>query len=357
MDDGIPIGLILLFIFCLLGSFYFSGTEMAFSAVNRIRMRSRADEGDKRARRVIAVLDNFDNALTTILIGNNIVNISLATIGTIIATNLWGAGSVAAATLVVTVLVFMLGETLPKTMAKAMSEQVALTVAGSLLFLMKAFKPLAFVFSKITAVISRPFRKNTRQLTVTEEELRDIIEDAVEDGALNEETGELVQSAIRYTDATVRDIITSWKDVRKLPLSTPHEAVLDIVRQSSHSRLPVVDETGTVLGFLRIRKYLKATLRGQASVSIADVMEPVSSVPVTTPVNDLLPLMSGHKTHFILVRDEWENVLGIVTMEDILERLVGDIWDEEDEVSDTFLSLGETENIAPKNPLQQGGDA
>lgn len=341
MDDGIPIGLIILFVLCLLGSFYFSGTEMAFSSVSRIRMRTRADEGDKRAKCVLSILDQFDAALTTILIGNNIVNIGAATIATIVATGLWGAGSVALATLAVTVLIFVFGETLPKTFAKACNEAFALTVASSLAFLMKALGPLVFLFTKITNRISRPFRHSDKQATVTEMELRNLIDDAVEDGALNEETGELVQSAIRYTDATVRDIITPWKQVRKIPLSMPHEEVMALVRTSSHSRLPVIDSNGEVVGLLRIRRYLKATLRGHTPVSIEAVMEPVHAIAVTMPVDDLLPMLSSHKTHFTLVRDEWDNVLGIVTMEDILERLVGDIWDEEDEVADTFLQGGE----------------
>lgn len=339
MDDGSPIGLFLLFLLCLVGSFYFSGTEMAFSSVSRTRMQARADRGEKRAARVLSILDDFDRALTTLLIGNNIVNISCATIATIIAARLWGSVSVAATTLVVTVIVFMLGETLPKSFAKANNESFTMAVAGSLSLLMKVLRPLVFLFTKITRLVAKPFRRGTPRPTVTGDELRDIIEDAVEEGALNEETGELVQSVVRFTDASVRDILTPWKDVRKLKLTTPHDEVLRILQRTTHSRLPVVDDTGEVVGLLRVRRYLKATMLGNAQLSVKGLMLPVHSISDSLPVDELLPLFSSQKTHFALVRDEWDNVLGIVTMEDILERLVGDIWDEDDAV------------------LLQGGDA
>lgn len=332
MGDGIPIGLLLLFALCLFGSFFFSATEMAFSSVSRIRMRSYAENGDKRAGRVLSILDRFDDALTTLLIGNNIVNISCATIATIIATNRWGMASVSIATLVTTVLLFMLGETLPKSFAKACNESYAMATAGVLFALMKAFRPLVILFGKVTRVLARPFHLDQAQPTVTEDELRDIIDDAVEEGSLNEETGKLVKSAFRYGDATVRDILTPWRQVQKLPASTAPEDVLARVKQSHHSRLPVINGTGEIIGMIRVRRYLKQTVRTGVAAPIDAVLEPVQSVAVTTPVDELLPRMSNQRAHFMLVRDEWENVLGIVTVEDILERLVGDIWDEEDEI-------------------------
>lgn len=330
MDDGSPIGLLLLFFLCMVGSFYFSGTETALSSVSRVRMRALADAGDVRAARVLSILDTFDSALTALLIGNNIVNISMATIATVLATRWFGAGSVAAATLIVTVLVFVLAETLPKTMAKATNERFAMAVSASVLILVKVLRPLVFLLTKITGFLGKPFVRPTREPTVTEEELRDLIEDAVEDGALNEETGALVRSAMAYTDITVHDILTPWKDVRRLPLRLSHAEILQVLRETGHSRLPVVDDDGTPIGLLRVRRYLKATLRGDIPASLADVIEPIHSIPVSTPADDLLPMMSENKTHFSLVRDEWDNVIGIVTMEDILESLVGDIWDEED---------------------------
>ncbi len=332
MEDGIPIGLIVLFVLCLCGSFYCSGTEMAFASVNRIRMRSRAEAGDRQARRVLGILDDFDRALTTLLIGNNIVNITAMTVATVFATKLWGPAAVKYATVVITIVIFLLSETLPKAFAKACSEWFAMKTASSLLVLMKLLRPLSALFSSISALARRPLRgRQGAQPTVTEDELYDIIEDAVEEGALDEETGELVHSAIQYTGATVRDILTPWKDVLKLPVSTRQEQALTIIKEHTHSRIPVVGETGEVVGLLRIREYLRAVLQGGHDLSLADIAEPVHTVPDTMRLDDLLPEMSNKKTHFTVVLDQWENVLGVVTMEDILETLVGEIYDEEEE--------------------------
>jgi CBS domain containing-hemolysin-like protein len=327
MEDGSPGWLLLLFILCLIGSFYFAGVEMAFASVNRIRMRSHADNGDRKAKRVLYILDHFGDALTTILIGNNIVNISAATIVTLVATRLWGAGAVGYATVFATLLMFLLTETLPKSLAKACNERFAMATAASLLFFMRALRPLAFVFTRIAGLFRR---RQTAQPTVTEDELFDIIEDAVEEGALDEETGELVHSAMQYTNVSVRDILTPWKQVLKLPLATPREAALAIIKEHGHSRIPVVDDTGVVVGLLHIRKYLKAALASPAPIALADAMDPVHVVRDNIPIDALLPEMSNNKTHFTIVQDEWENVLGIVTVEDILETLVGEIYDEED---------------------------
>lgn len=320
----------------LLLSFFFSATEMAFASVSRVRMRARADDGDGGAARVLAILENYDRAITTLLIGNNIVNIALATLATVFATRAFGLSAVPAAALITTVIVFIFGETLPKTLAKSHSEGFATKTAGVLSLLMKAFTPLTALFSAVTRFIGRPFRKDDPDPTVTGEELRDLIDGAVEDGGLDAETGALVQSAIRYTDASVRDIMTPWKKVHRLPLSAPPQEVLDAVRKSHNSRLPVIDANGDCVGLLRVRKYLKQTLRGSTPAWLEEVMDPVRSIPDTMEAGALLPLMSSRQTHFCLVRDQWDNILGVVTMEDLLERIVGDIWDEDDEAAFTL---------------------
>ena len=331
MEDGSPIGLSVLFILCLLASFYFSGAEMAFVSVNRIRMRSHADNGNRQAKRVLIILDQFDKALTTLLIGNNIANISCATITTALAAQFWRGSSVAVVALCTTAIIFLLAESLPKAFAKACNERYAMVTAGSLLFLMKVFSPLSQVFTALSNFVSKPFAAHRQgEPTVTEHELFDIIEDALEEGALDEETGELVHSAIEYTNATVRDILTPWKDVLKLSLGAPPETTLRIIRENNHSRLPVIDETGKAVGLLNIRKYLKATLREGTPPDLATSMDTVHTVRDTMPIDDLLPEMSNKRTHFTIIQDEWENVLGVVTIEDMLETLVGEIYDEDD---------------------------
>lgn len=256
MDDGSPIGYLISIFLLILGGAYFAGTEIALASVNRIRMMSHADNGNKRAARVLYILDHFDKALTTLLIGNNIMHIGCASIATLMATKLWGVKAVPATTVVMTVVVFFVSEMVPKRFAKACNERFALAVSGSLLALMKAFTPISFVFSKLSAWVSKPFKKQQEEPTVTEDELYDIIETIAAEGAIDEEKSELVQSALEFSDTTVRDVLTPWEKVVCIPVDAPDEAILSTIRENAHSRLPVVDEEGHPIGVLLIRKYL-----------------------------------------------------------------------------------------------------
>lgn len=329
MDDGSPIGYLISIFLLILGGAYFAGTEIALASVNRIRMMSHADNGNKRAARVLYILDHFDKALTTLLIGNNIMHIGCASIATLMATKLWGVKAVPATTVVMTVMVFFVSEMVPKRFAKACNERFALAVSGSLLALMKAFTPISFVFSKLSAWVSKPFKKQQEEPTVTEDELYDIIETIAAEGAIDEEKSELVQSALEFSDTTVRDVLTPWEKVVSIPVDAPDEAVLSTIRENAHSRLPVVDEEGHPIGVLLIRKYLKAHMRGETP-ALSIIMESVHFVDANMPIDDLFPVMSQNKLHLSIVRDAQWKTLGIVTMEDILEELVGEIYDEDD---------------------------
>ena len=329
MDDGSPIGYLISIFLLILGGAYFAGTEIALASVNRIRMMSHADNGNKRATRVLYILDHFDKALTTLLIGNNIMHIGCASIATLMATKLWGVKAVPATTVVMTVVVFFVSEMVPKRFAKACNERFALAVSGSLLALMKAFTPISFVFSKLSAWVSKPFKKQQEEPTVTEDELYDIIETIAAEGAIDEEKSELVQSALEFSDTTVRDVLTPWEKVVSIPVDAPDEAILSTIRENAHSRLPVVDEEGHPIGVLLIRKYLKAHMRGETP-ALSIIMESVHFVDADMPIDDLFPVMSQNKLHLSIVRDAQWKTLGIVTMEDILEELVGEIYDEDD---------------------------
>lgn len=329
MDDGSPIGYLISIFLLILGGAYFAGTEIALASVNRIRMMSHADNGNKRAQRVLYILDHFDKALTTLLIGNNIMHIGCASIATLMATKLWGVKAVPATTVVMTVVVFFVSEMVPKRFAKACNERFALAVSGSLLALMKAFTPISFVFSKLSAWVSKPFKKQQEEPTVTEDELYDIIETIAAEGAIDEEKSELVQSALEFSDTTVRDVLTPWEKVVSIPVDAPDEAILSAIQENAHSRLPVVDEEGHPIGVLLIRKYLKAHMRGETP-ALSIIMESVHFVDADMPIDDLFPVMSQNKLHLSIVRDAQWKTLGIVTMEDILEELVGEIYDEDD---------------------------
>ena len=330
MDDGSPIRLFIPLLLLLILSACFAACEMALSSVSRIRMMTYADDGDRRAKRVLKILDNFDKALVTLLIGNNIAHIGSAALATYITTQLWDEGVVAYSTIVMTIVVFLFAENLPKAYAKACNEKFAMGVAGPVLFVMKLFTPLSFLFSKISGLLSRPFRANvTEEPTVTEDELYDIIETIVEEGALDEDKSELMQNAIEFSERTAGDILVPWDKVLTVSLDMSAADILCVVRSCAHSRLPVTGADGSVLGVLHIRKYLKAYMAKCAVLT--DIMDDAHFIRTDTPIDDLLPAMSANKTHLSIVMGLDGETLGVITVEDILEELVGEIYDEEDE--------------------------
>ena len=330
MDDGSPIGYLVAILAFIIGGAYFAATEIALASVNRIRMMSYADDGNRRAKRVLYILDNFDKALTTILIGNNIMHISCASMATLMATKLWGLSYVTLTTIVTTLAVFLLAEMIPKRFAKANSERFSLAVAGSLMFFMKVLGPLAFVFSAISKFASKPFKKNQEEEpTVTEDELYDIIESIPEESGIDEEKAELMQSALEFSDTFVREVLTPWDRVVKLKLNMSGSEAMEVIKGDIHSRLPVIDDDGNPVGMVQIRKFLKARYK-DASVCVNDIMDDIHFVNDDIAIDDLLTAMSNDKTHFSVVLDKDGRTIGIVTIEDILEELVGEIYDEDD---------------------------
>lgn len=329
MDDGGPIQYLILFLIMLVGSAYFAATEMSLASVNKIRMVGYADNGNKQAKRVLYLLNNFDKALATLLIGNNVMHIGCATIATIFATKTWGVASVTVSTLVTTAIVFFAGEVLPKCYAKACCEKFMMNVAASLIFLMKLLTPLSAAFEWVSAQVRKPFKNKVEEPTVTEDELYDIIEMAVEEGALDEDTSELVQSAMEFSDRTVADAMTPWEKIVAVSSTMTPEEIIGLIQESGHSRIPVVDAEGKVTGVLQIRKYLKAYLQDNKP-DLQDIVDPPKFASVHLPVDESLQLMSESQTHLFFVKDDQEKTVGIITVEDILEELVGEIYDEDD---------------------------
>ena len=294
------IGLIVFFLVLLLGGAYFAGAETSLASVNRIRIMSRADNGSRSAKRVLYILDHFDAALTTILIGNNIMHIGCASLSALVAARLnWSSAGATATSLVTTLLVFLLAEMIPKTIAKACNESFALFVAPSLRFLMRVLYPLNFIFTSLTNGIKKLFRVNDEEEpTVSEEELHDIIETLDEEDDIDEDTADLMQSALDFTETPVGEVYVPLQDVD--------------------------------VGVVQIRKYLKEYLRRNGHVSLSRVMDKPYYVTVGTPIDEQLAGMSKAKTHIAIVRDNDGKNLGILTVEDILEELVGEIYDEDD---------------------------
>ena len=342
MDDGSRLPDMtpwLVAIVLLIAAMYFAVTETAIASASRSKIKAAAERGDVKAKRALYVMDNFDRAISTILIGTNIVHISIATIVTVAVTNLWGMSWVSLSTIITTIVVFFAGEMLPKSIAKKYPERFSKLCSGPLIFFMKIFGPL----SKLLTAIGQAAAKlvpGEAEASVTEDEIYDIIEDMTEEGTLDEEQGDLISSALQFGEVTVESVLTPRVDVAAVDISSSHEAILTYIKNQPHSRLPVYDGSiDNVIGILQIRKFIKAYLRQGNALDIRPLLDEAYFVHHSTNIDELLPIMSRRKLNMAVVTDNYGGTLGIVTVEDILEELVGEIWDEEDVVEEPVVLL------------------
>ena len=315
----------------LLGGAYFAAAETAFASVSKIRMISDADDGDERAQKALYVLDHFDKALTTLLIGNNVMHIACSSAATLLASKLWGNRAVTACTFVTAFVVFLFAEMIPKSYAKACSETLAPRVAGSLIFFMKVLTPVSFLFSGISHAVTKIVGTDgSDEPTVTEEELFDIIESIDEEDKIDEDAAELVQSALEFTVKTVNFVLTPWNATVKISRSMSDDEILQVITEGHFSRLPVVGENGELEGILHIRKFLKAKIRGRKALQSRSMLDKPFYLPLYMPIDDALDALSSNRAHMAIVQRGDGSIAGIVTVEDILEELVGEIYDEEE---------------------------
>jgi putative hemolysin len=338
MDDGgwLSWAIILLLI---LAAFYFAMAETAFASVSRIKVKTELDKGDYRAKKAMFVLDNFDKAITTILIGTNIVHIVAAAMVTLLVTDIWGVGFVTLSTIIMTLVVFFFGEMLPKSIGKKYSGKLSISLASSLCFFMRIFSPLACVLTAIGQSTAK-FVNCRDEVTVTEDELYDIIENMKDEGELGAEKGELVHSALMFADVTAESIVTPRVDLAAVDINTPAEDILAFVKASTHSRFPVYNGSiDNIVGVLQIRKFIRAYIKQGSSLDIRPLLDKVHFAHQSTNIDELLREMSRKKINMAVVTDNYGGTLGIVTVEDILEELVGDIWDEDDDVKESCVRL------------------
>ncbi len=338
MDDGsrLPWIIAVLLLFC---AAFFAVTETAFASCSKSRIRAAADRGDGRAKTALLILDDFDKAISTLLICTNIVHIATASIVTVAVTKLWGLSAVSVSTIVTTVVVFFAGEMLPKSVAKKYSEPLALATGPILRFLMKVFAPLSALLTWIGQSAAK-LTAEENPVSVTEDELYDIIEDMTEEGSLNEEQGELISSALQFGEVTVESVLTPRVDLVAVDISSSLEDILAVIKETNHSRLPVYQGSiDNIIGVLQIRKFIKAYLRLGKNLDIKPLMDEVFFIHQSTNIDELLPVMSKRKLNMAVVTDNYGGTLGIVTVEDILEELVGEIWDEDDVVEESYVEL------------------
>ena len=334
MEDG-SIPLLVAMVILVILSGFFSASETAYSSLNQIRLKSRADSGDQKAAQILALSERYDSLLSTILIGNNIVNIALASIGTVFFTGLLGGASgptVSTAVITVTVLIF--GEITPKSMAKEMPEKFASFSAPVLHALITVFTPVNFLFSAWKKFLSRHFHGEEND-GITDAELMTMVSEAENDGELTNHESELIRSAIEFDDVEVEEVLTPRVDVVAVADDISMQELADAFDESGYSRLPVYHETiDNIIGVVHEKDYYQATRRGSASMD--ELVAPTLYTTGSTQISALLRTLREEHHHMAVVVDEYGGTEGIVTLEDILEELVGEIWDEHDEETEEF---------------------
>ena len=316
-------------------SAFFSASETAFSSLNQIRLKSRAEDGDSSAARVLAMAEQYDKLLSTILIGNNIVNIAAASIGTILFTQMLGVERGATvSTIVLTIIVLIFGEVTPKSLAKEMPEKVATAVSPFLVLLMALMTPLTWLFTQWKKLLGH-FVHSGEADTITEGELMTMVSEAENDGELTDRESELIRSAIEFDDVEVEEILTPRVDVVAVEDDIPLEELAQTFAESGYSRLPVYHGTiDNIIGVVHEKDFYIARLK--KATKIDDLVVPTLYTTGSTQISQLLRTLREQHHHLAVVVDEYGGTEGIITLEDILEELVGEIWDEHDEVTEDF---------------------
>ena len=339
--DGGSLILILVLAVLILMSAYFSASETAFTSMNKVRMKNLANNGNKKAALALKVSGNYDRLLSTILIGNNIVNITSASLATIIFTRYFGDIGVTLSTVVMTVLVLIFGEISPKSLATESPETFAMFSAPRLNFLIIILTPLNFLFVQWKKLLSKIFKFKSKR-GITEEELLTIVDEAHNDGGINEEESDLIKSAIEFNDLEVKDIYTPRVDIIAVEKSESKANVAKIFADSGFSRLPVyIDSIDNIVGVINQKDFYNYAFNTDRTIE--SIIKPIVFIVQSMKISELLTMLQQTKSHIAVIIDEFGGTVGIVTMEDILEELVGDIWDEHDEIIQEFTKISDNE--------------
>ena len=337
-------------VICIALSFFFSGSEMSYSSCSKVRIENLMEDGNRQAARAFRIIENFDDALGAILTGNNLVNIAASSIGSVLIIELIGSRYAWLSTVAVTVLVIIFGETIPKIRAKKMANTLALRYSGPVNLLMKILKPFVFVVIKCVNALTGELKgedSDQEPDTAAEEaidELSTIIETAEDEEVLDEDQSELVQAAIDFLDVSAFEAMTSRVDVEAIDIDDSREEILAIIMEdSAYSRIPVYEESiDNIIGILYLNQFLKAYTESE-DVDIRSLLMDPCYVYKTTKLTAVLDQLRAAHQHMAVVCDEYGGTLGIITMEDILEEIVGDIWDEDDEIEeDEIKEISET---------------
>ena len=334
MNPSMWLLVVMLFV-CVALSAFFSASETAYSALNRVRLKNMAADGRRGARKALELSDHYDQLLTTILIGNNVVNIAATAMATVLFTGLMGDMGPTLSTVVMTLLVLIFGEVSPKTLAKERPERFAMAVARPLAVLRVILRPLDWCFSLLRRLLARMFKPEEDESHI-EDELMTMVDEAQHEGDMDVHEGELIRSAIEFNDQDAQSILTPRVDVTAIEDTATMEEAADLFRESGYSRLPVYHEDmDHVVGILHEKDFY---IRQHAGCNdICQIMQPPVWAPSTLKISKLLKLFQSTKTHLVILLDEFGGTEGLVTMEDVLEELVGEIYDEHDDVSEELV--------------------
>ena len=342
MNPWLIAGIIILLVMC---SAFFSSTETAYSSVSKIRLKNYADNGNKKAKRAYEIVENYDKALATLLVGNNIVNIAASSLATLLFVSFWGeTNGTLASTVILTIVVLIFGEVLPKNIAIENSEKMCMNSSGMLYTLMVLLTPITFLLLKLNNIAKNiASNDNEKEPTVTEDELKYIVESIEEEGVLEEQESNLVQSALEFDEKTVYDILTPRVDMTAIDIEDDPNKIKEIILTERYSRIPVYkNNVDNIIGVLHTRDYLEKLLKEEYP-DITKLIQSVYFIYRSKKLSSLLADFKHKCLHMAIVTDDYGGTMGIVTMEDLLEQLVGDIWDEDEEVESKFKKIGNNE--------------
>lgn len=334
---------VFIIVILLMLSAFFSASETALSSANKVRLRSYAEEGNKRAKMAIKVTDNFDKTLTTILIGNNVVNLASTTVATVMVSKMFDNPiMIPVSTAVMTVLVIIFGEIIPKNIANEFSEKVAMFVVYPLSWLMFILTPLVWLLICLKNLVIAICGGTKDSPSMTEEELKIIIDEIEDEGVLDESESDLVKSALEFSDITISEILIPRVNIQAVEIDDDPDSIKDAFITSHFSRLPVYEKTiDSIVGVIHEKNFFDMYLHGRRD--IREIIQKPLYIFGLTPISDIMKQLQRAKSHLAVVVDQYGGTQGIVTMEDIIEELVGEIYDETDEEDTSFIKLSEDE--------------
>jgi CBS domain containing-hemolysin-like protein len=336
---------ILFIVLLILLSAFFSGSEISYASASDVKLRKAAENAKKKnSKETYAnqIKDDYENALISILIGNNLVNIASSAVATVIAIGLMGDAGAGVATLIMTVIIIIFGEITPKIVAARRPEDFAFAAAVPLHWFTFVTKPLVLIFSALTKALGNLWEESAVDDAVTEDDLETIFETAEDEGVVDEDTADLLQSALEFDDVLAYEIITPRVDMEAIDIEDSDEEIIDQIMKTGFSRLPVYEDTpDTIIGIAHVNQCLRSLAAGE-KFDLRSLMMEAHFVHKTMPLDDVFETMQREGCHMVIVTDEYGGTMGILTMEDVLEQIVGEIWDEKDEIDEEFVEVDPT---------------